>query len=231
MAVARALAREPSILLLDEPFSSVDRPTRDRLCVELAQLKQELAAPIVMVTHDLTEALLLADRITLLDQGRTLESGTPGDVMARPNSETAARMVGIVNVLDGEVLRYEAETRICWIRSGNLQVAIQSGVARRSELVCAGSCPNAAVRLPGIRYSTLSPGRNRCHLTLRSMVALGEQARITAELQEAGGSLELQMPFRLIRSLQLSSGMTVEVTLREETLHILPGETAEPSAS
>jgi molybdate transport system ATP-binding protein len=216
--------------LLDEPFSSVDRSTRDKLSVELAQLKQELAVPIVMVTHDLNEALLLADRITLLDQGRTLESGSPDAVMARPSSEIAARMVGIGNILDGEVLRHEAEEGMCWIRSGNLQIAIQCVAPPPMGSRVRWIVPNEAVRLPGIRYSTLSPSRNRCRIELRSIVPLGEQARIIAELLEAGGSLELQVPFRLIRALQLSPGMTVEVTLREERLHMLPNETAEPSS-
>jgi len=82
VALARALAREPSILLLDEPFSAVDRATRETLYLDLVELKRELAVPVVMVTHDLNEALLLADRMTLLSQGRTLQSGPPRDIMA-----------------------------------------------------------------------------------------------------------------------------------------------------
>jgi molybdate transport system ATP-binding protein len=221
VALARALAREPSILLLDEPFSAVDRPTRERLYLELAELKQELAIPIVMVTHDLTEAMLLADRIALLDRGRTLQAGTPAEVVARPGSETAARMVGISNIFDGEVLRYEDETCICWIRVGQLEVAVHSA-QRPQQAKVRWVVPNASVRLPGIRYPTLSSGRNRCRILIRSVLPLGEQARLVADLEHSGESVELQIPARLIEALALAPGSGVDVSLREEALHILP---------
>src|SRR3546814_10750111 len=70
VAVARALAREPSVLLLDEPFSAVDKATRRRLYRELADLRRTLAIPIVLVTHDFDEAARLADRMCLLNQDR-----------------------------------------------------------------------------------------------------------------------------------------------------------------
>lgn len=223
VAVARALAREPSILLLDEPFSSVDRPIRERLYLELAQLKRELAVPIVLVTHDLTEALLLADRITLLDRGCSLQSGTPGEVMARPSSETAARMVGISNIFDGQVLRHEPATDICWVRAGGMEIAIAASAGHAVGTRVRWIVPNAAVRLPGIRYPSLPSSRNRCRISIRSILPLGEQARVLAVLLDAGGSLELQIPGRLIDALQLAPGVTVDVALREESLHILRG--------
>lgn len=222
VAVARALARDPSILLLDEPFSSVDRPTRERLYLELAQLKQELAVPIVMVTHDLTEAVLLADRIALLDQGRVLQSGTPVEVMAKPTSETAARMVGINNVLDGEVLRVEPGEEVCWIRSRDLEVAVHSEDPPAVGTHVRWIVPNAAVRLPGIRYPSLPSSRNRFRILTRNILPLGEQARLIAELENSGATLELLIPSRLIEALKLAPGVAVEVALREEALHILP---------
>jgi molybdate transport system ATP-binding protein len=69
VAVARALAREPAVLLLDEPFSAVDRRTRRKIRAELAELRKLVRIPIVLVTHDLDEAATLADRICVLDQG------------------------------------------------------------------------------------------------------------------------------------------------------------------
>jgi molybdate transport system ATP-binding protein len=84
VAVARALAREPAVLLLDEPFSAVDRPTRRRLHGELAELRQSVRIPIVLVTHDVEEAVALADRLCVIDQGETLQAGRPAELLARP---------------------------------------------------------------------------------------------------------------------------------------------------
>jgi molybdate transport system ATP-binding protein len=90
VAVARALAREPTVLLLDEPFSAVDRPTRRRLHAELAEIRQSVRIPIVLVTHDIDEAVALADRICVLDRGETLQSGRPADLLAAPANARVA---------------------------------------------------------------------------------------------------------------------------------------------
>src|SRR6185312_510541 len=103
VAMARALARDPQALLLDEPFAAVDRVTRQKLYRELADLRGTLAMPIVLVTHDLDEAAMLADRMCILHRGRTLQIGTPYDVMARPVDATVARLVDLRNVFDATI--------------------------------------------------------------------------------------------------------------------------------
>jgi molybdate transport system ATP-binding protein len=87
VALARALARDPLALLLDEPFSAVDRPTRRGLHDELQQLRQEVRIPILLVTHDLDEAVRLADRLAVLDHGALLQIGPPAEVVAGPVSQ------------------------------------------------------------------------------------------------------------------------------------------------
>jgi molybdate transport system ATP-binding protein len=95
VAVARALAREPAILLLDEPFSAVDRMTRRRLQADLAALRQSLNIPILLVTHDIDEALGLADLITVMHRGETLQTASPAEIMANPANETVAAILGV----------------------------------------------------------------------------------------------------------------------------------------
>jgi molybdate transport system ATP-binding protein len=90
VAVARALAREPAVLLLDEPFSAVDRRTRRKLHAELKELRQAVRIPIVLVTHDIDEAAGLADRMCVIDKGETLQTGRPADLMAAPASPRVA---------------------------------------------------------------------------------------------------------------------------------------------
>lgn len=87
VAVARALARDPDVLLLDEPFSAVDRRTRRILHNELRELRKAVSVPIVLVTHDLDEAAGLADVLYVLDQGEILQHGRPSEVLAAPANQ------------------------------------------------------------------------------------------------------------------------------------------------
>jgi molybdate transport system ATP-binding protein len=102
VAVARALARRPDALLLDEPFSAVDRVTRESLYTEIIALRAHLAMPVVLVTHDMNEAQLLADRLVVISGGALVAAGPTGTVMADPKAlhamgiREAAAMLGAV---------------------------------------------------------------------------------------------------------------------------------------
>jgi molybdate transport system ATP-binding protein len=95
VAVARALARRPKVLLLDEPFSAVDRVTRRKLRGELIELRRELSMPVILVTHDLDDVVRLADRMCVLSGGRILQTGAVDEVMAGPASTTVAELLDL----------------------------------------------------------------------------------------------------------------------------------------
>ncbi|MEP7182171.1 MAG: ABC transporter ATP-binding protein [Betaproteobacteria bacterium] len=116
VAVARALARDPQVLLLDEPFSAVDQVTREKLYEELATLRRDLAVPIVLVTHALDEAAMLADRMCILHRGTTLQADRPDAVMTRPASALVARLVGLKNIFEAEVVGHDAASGLTHIR-------------------------------------------------------------------------------------------------------------------
>lgn len=101
VAVARALAREPSLVLLDEPFSAVDQMNRRTLYQLLAELRETLTVPMVLVTHDLHEARLLADRLIVMDRGTVLQQGAPHHVHRSPRNARVADLVGIHNRFQG----------------------------------------------------------------------------------------------------------------------------------
>jgi molybdate transport system ATP-binding protein len=100
VAVARALAREPGVLLLDEPLSALDARTRAGAARELALVLRETAAPTLLVTHDFTEAAQLGDRVGVIDAGRVVQEGTPTELAASPRSAFVADFTGAV-VLTG----------------------------------------------------------------------------------------------------------------------------------
>jgi molybdate transport system ATP-binding protein len=107
VGLARAVFRRPKLLLLDEPLSALDRPTREEIREDLRTLIQGLGIPAYIVSHDRADALTLADRTVLLDEGKIVQSGTTEDVFDRPATPAAARLVGIDTILLGRITTVE----------------------------------------------------------------------------------------------------------------------------
>ena len=105
MALARALAVDPQVLLLDEPFGALDAKVRDELRSWLRRLHDEVHVTTVIVTHDQQEALDIADRIAVLNKGRIEQVGTPDDLYDRPDNVFVASFLGSVSKLNGELVR------------------------------------------------------------------------------------------------------------------------------
>ncbi|MCL1078069.1 ABC transporter ATP-binding protein [Parashewanella spongiae] len=114
VALARALAREPSVLLLDEPFSAVDNQTREMLHIALLKLKSEIRCPVVMVTHNHQEAMLLADNILIVDAGKTVQQGTVSELLQSPKSIAVARQLGINNIFPVTVTDHNVSQQLTW---------------------------------------------------------------------------------------------------------------------
>jgi len=105
VAIARALAAEPALLLLDEPFGGLDVGVATTLRVELARHLASYDGVALLVTHDALDALTLADRVLVLDEGRVAQTGTPQEVAARPRTEHVARLVGLNVLREDDVFR------------------------------------------------------------------------------------------------------------------------------
>jgi molybdate transport system ATP-binding protein len=112
VAVARAISRQPRVLLLDEPFSSVDRSTRNHLYAELKRLHAELGCTVMLVTHDLDEAALLSSHLCLIHRGRLVQAGPTHEVLARPESSEAARLLDYGNVFRASVVSHDRSRRV-----------------------------------------------------------------------------------------------------------------------
>jgi putative spermidine/putrescine transport system ATP-binding protein len=103
VALARALVIQPRVLLLDEPFSSLDPSVRQTLQEAVRRIQSELGITTLLVTHDRSEALAMADQVALLDRGELLACATPQRLFARPPTRRAARLMGITTFLRGEL--------------------------------------------------------------------------------------------------------------------------------
>lgn len=112
VALARTLAIDPKILLLDEPFSAVDPNTRESLMRELRKILEEDSMPVVYVTHDQIEAMEMADRIGVMNEGEIVQLDYPEKVFSAPKSEFVANFVGIRNIYRGRAERVDGSTAV-----------------------------------------------------------------------------------------------------------------------
>jgi spermidine/putrescine ABC transporter ATP-binding subunit len=111
VALARALVKRPKVLLLDEPLGALDKKLRERMQLELKRLQHEVGITFIIVTHDQEEALVMADRMAILQDGKLLQCGTPEEVYEQPANRFVASFIGVMNFIDGTVSeagRFEA---------------------------------------------------------------------------------------------------------------------------
>jgi spermidine/putrescine ABC transporter ATP-binding subunit len=117
VALARALVYRPPVLLMDEPLGALDRKLREQLQIELKQLQRNLGTTVIFVTHDQQEALSLADRVAVLNQGRVVQVGTPNELHDTPATSFVADFIGEANVLRG--IAAATSGMECFIRLAN----------------------------------------------------------------------------------------------------------------
>jgi molybdate transport system ATP-binding protein len=221
VALARALAREPSVLLLDEPFSAVDRETRERLYLELARLKLQLSIPVIMVTHDLNEALLLADNMILISQGKMLQQGVPHEVLTRPRTEAVAKQMGLRNIFDAHVVAQEKERQITWLKFGKHLIASTYFESLEVGAKVRWVIPNQGIRFNSIKQGRLCRSFNKLEITIDSMLTMGETVRLIASVKGVKHQINAEVPLHYANKIALAVGVVTEVALKSELIHIL----------
>ncbi|WP_374592368.1 ABC transporter ATP-binding protein [Aquabacterium sp.] len=107
VALARSLARNPQLLLLDEPLAALDKKLRERTQIELVNIIEQVGVTCVMVTHDQEEAMTMASRIAIMSEGSILQMGTPPEIYETPNCQFVADFIGNVNLFNGKLIEDE----------------------------------------------------------------------------------------------------------------------------
>jgi molybdate transport system ATP-binding protein len=226
VALARALAREPRVLLLDEAFSAVDQPTRHVLYDELIKLRQRLSLPIVMVTHDLREARLLADRLSILDRGSTLQDGSPEQVTSRPRNARVAALVGLRDIHAGVFLK-EDGGRLRWgdVIGGVLLRVIDKGRLEHGTPV-RWVISGEHVRLHLDRPAATEAATNVVGCTLQRLSRLGDTTTAQCRVDTSPPVLfHLDLTTREAVQLSLKTGQTAFLQLDPAGIHIMPVRT------
>jgi len=172
VALARALAPAPKLLLLDEPMSALDARVREHLCGELRRLQKSLGITTVMVTHNQDEAMLMADRIAVINHGRVEQYATPQEIYRAPATPFVAEFVG-----QGNWLPYERDGEHARVGALNLRL---HGVrpAERGRLFCR---PEAVVINPLMHEDNLFSAQ------MREITYLGNRCRLSFELDALPG--------------------------------------------
>ncbi len=169
LALARALVRQPKLLLLDEPLSNLDAILREDMRVELRQMQQRLGLTTIYVTHDQLEALALSDTIAVMNGGVIEQMGSPQEIYQKPASRFIAGFIGNTNWLEGKVKDVE----------GDKVVHVETNIGMTSSTtghVCkCGDNVMLSVRPEAIRVETVRPeGERYCEAQVESVMFLGE---------------------------------------------------------
>jgi len=219
IALARALARRPRLLLLDEPFSALDRNVRERLQADLSALQAEMGLVVVCVTHSLEDALAVGHRIAVVREGRVEQVGPVAEVLRRPASASVLEALGVRNAFPARVLSAGPEgVLLDW---EGLPVWAPPSPLRPGEAVVA-YIPPEEVKLvyPG-RPLTSAVQANRYPARVVVHYPNGRE-RVLRLLLPHGREVEARFPLSAYRTLDLAPGAPVEVALRKSAVVLVP---------
>jgi molybdate transport system ATP-binding protein len=222
---SRALARAPRLLLLDEPFSAVDQMTRQGLYRLLADLRRELSIPMLLVTHDLNEARLLADRLVVMDGGQVLQQGTPAQIHGAPRNARVADLVGIHNRFRGVWLGPAGAAgrgRLQWLAEADDAAPGPVLEVRDKGKVPPGQAVNWV--LPGDAISLrdrAAQAADEFDVELVELRHLGEITLCTLAVRAVPGA-RLTMTLSGPGRLTVDGGRGLSVGLDRERVHVMP---------
>jgi iron(III) transport system ATP-binding protein len=216
IALARAIATSPGLLLLDEPLSALDAKVRVRLRHEVKSLQQRLGITTIMVTHDQEEALTMADRIVVMNQGVIEQIGTPIEIYRHPATVFVADFIGTMNFVPATVAGTGS------LRLGQLQLACDSnGFAAGTDVI-------VAIRPEDITaHESQAEGENVFEVEVREMEFLGSffRAELSSE-RVAEAHLTAEFSINMVRRTGVKQGARLKVRVPRERIQVYPRRAA-----
>ena len=206
---------KPEIVFLDEPFSSLDPPTREGLIGDLERILRETHTTAVISTHDQTEALRLADRMAVMNEGRIAQIGPVAEVMNRPADGFVASFVGVETVLPGRVLRISDGVFVAAVEGGEIQAV---GHVRTGEGVLCCIRPEHVTLSTNTPFSE-SSARNVFSGTIRKITPLGLFYRVRLD---CGFELVSYVTRNSLEELSLTEGKEVTASFKATAVHVIP---------
>lgn len=214
VSLARALATDPELLFLDEPFAALDAPTRETLIADLARVLRARGVTTVLVTHDRDEALSLADRIAIVMEGRLRQVGDAASVFASPADPEIAAFVGVENVLPARVVSVTTEITTLRVADQVIEVTADPPAGDDSPLICIR--PDDVVIARG---SSATSARNAFVGTIQRLEPIGRRMRVVLD---CGFPLIAHVTVTSARELGLKEGEQVTASFKATLPHLLP---------
>ncbi len=213
--LARSLVLEPELLLLDEPFTALDSPTRQSLMDDLWEILDQVHTTTVFVTHDRVEAQAMGERLAVMIEGKLRQIGRVDEVFATPSSEEVAAVVGVENVLTGRVAQQSNGLATVMLGRGGVEITGEFAVG--DELVM-GIRPEAVTLEPLPRSAALTTARNRLPGTITHITPVGAQARIVVD---CGFRLVSLVTQQSAADLGLAPGAPVLASFKATAVHVI----------
>lgn len=216
VALGRAIARDPVLLLLDEPFASLDAPTREAVRVELHALLRRLGTPTILVTHDRTEALVLGDRIGVMVDGRLRQVGPVDEVFSRPADPDVAAATGVETIVHAVV--EEAADGVATVRIGEARLTAVADLAAGTEVLVTIRPEDVLVVTAEHDLRGLS-ARNHLAGTVTALERLGAVVRVRLD---CGFPLVALVTRQAADELGLAPGSAVSALVKAPSVHLIP---------
>ena len=213
-SLARAFAIEPEILLLDEPFASLDPPTRESLMEDLQRVLLQTKTTTIFATHDRFEALRLSDQIAVMNLGKIVQIGPPDEVMNHPLDEFVASFVGVETVLTGNVVKRDGGTFVVSVSGCEIEAV---GEPQPGEEVILCIRPENVILSPPSSKEATS-ARNVFPGRIQKIISLGLYQKVQLD---CGFPLVAYVTHRSLENLSLSEEKLVMASFKATAIHVV----------